>query len=129
MITGWVFESGDTFYNDLREGNVERLYSAAESIISQEYSDQIVIIPIKDTSAVLILFPEPKLMPNCFFAMVIKNDNGYRYITYERTMDTTDSGFVGVVGEWNAKKNHINHGSRTYKKSSEFVAEVLDNKL
>ncbi len=125
LISKWVFESEGAFYADIKQGNVARLLSAAEDIVAPEYAKGIAITAIQNKEAVLITFPEPDSPPNCYYAIVEKVEDGFKYITYESTLDITDSGFFGVVGGWDSEGGHHNYGPREYRSSADFVADVL----
>lgn len=125
LIPQWLFESDDAFYFDLSNGYFSGIYQIAEEYIDTAFSDALEIRYFPDEDAVLFIFQEPNSPPNCFFALIAKDEGSYRYITYESTMPLND-GVVGVVGGWNVRGDHLNYGARAYRTSSEFVEDVLN---
>ena len=67
-------------------------------------------------------------MANCYFVLVQKNESGFSYYTYEKSMKFGDEEFVGVVGGWDGEGNHSNFGPRTYRTEMEFVEDVIGQK-
>lgn len=125
LIAKWVFESEGKFFFDLYNRQYEQLISAASDIISPDYAKEIVVTPIYDRNVVVIKFPEPSSMANCFYALIKKEEDTYSYYTYEKTMTFGNEPVVGVLGGWNSDGGHSNYGSRGYKTEAEFIKDVL----
>jgi len=125
LIPNWLFSSEGAFFSDMQNGVTSELITATRDIVSQEFANQIVISAIVGQQAVLITFPEPESPPNCFYAIIEKTETGFKYTTYESTIDVTNSGIAGVVGGWDIEGGHQNYGPRGYKKASDFVNDVF----
>lgn len=126
ILPQWTFNSNGNFYTDLINGNLDGLKSAATEIVSKEFAEQIETEVFSKDNAVLITFPKPQAFANCFFVLIKKNDNNYSFLTYEKTIQLgEDDQIKGVVGAWNDEGSHLNLGGRTYKKSSDFAADML----
>lgn len=125
LISSWVFESEGAFFFDLYNRNYGQLIDAASEMVSPEYAKEIVVTPLYDRNAVVIKFPEPSSMANCYFALVKKEGDTYSYYTYEKTMNFGNDRIVGVLGGWNAEGGHSNYGPRGYKLESDFIKDVL----
>jgi len=128
VIARWVFESECAFYTDLRHGDIDQLLSAAEEIVTPEYARGMHVTPIENREAVLIAFPPPYSPPNCYYAIVEKVGDGFRYFTYESTIGVGNVRAFGAVGGWDGEGNHYNYGPRTYRGPAEFAADVLGEK-
>lgn len=61
----------------------------------------------------------------CLYVVIFKNENQLHYVTYEKTRDTTRSGFVGIVGSWSLKGSQSKHGSRKYRDPEIFISDAL----
>ena len=125
LIAKWIFESNGAFFFDMNNRKSQKLIEAASDIISQEYANKIIITPIAGRNAVSIRFPEPDSFGNCYFALIKKEDVGFSYYTYEKTMTFGEEDVVGVVGGWNKEGGHNNYGSRGYNSEKEFIEETL----
>ena len=126
LLARWVFESDGNFLKDLLFGNDLQMFQAATEIVSEDYAQNIQVVPFQKENAVLLIFPEPNFPANCYFAIIRATDQGHSYTTYEKTFKfSEDDAFVGVVGSWDAEGGHSNHGPRTYADSDSFVAEIL----
>lgn len=125
LISKWLFETEGDFFYDMQIGRIEKLLTAATEIVSQEYSEGIYVTPVENSHAVLITFPIPQKIANCFYALLLKDESGYHYYTYEKTIPMGDLSIAGVVGGWDSEENHHNYGPRTYTGASDFVKDVL----
>jgi hypothetical protein len=105
---------------------LSRLKQAATDVISNDYANAITSEVLKGSNSVLIKFPKPKAMANCFYVLIHKSEDGFKFYTYEKAMSFgIDDTVVGVVGSWSPEGSHGNLGGRTYVKAAEFVADVL----
>jgi len=94
--------------------------------VDQEYANGLEIRPVENADAVLIVFPEPDRPPLCYYALVLRASDKYRYITYESTHSLNlNDGVYGVVGGWNESLNHENYGGRQYKSAEDFVKDII----
>ena len=125
LISKWVFESKGAFFSDLQRGNVDQLISAASEIVSADYAKEIKVTRIENREAILITFPLPKNISDCYFAIVEKSGDKFNYYTYEKTLSFGDSVFKGVLGGWSEDGSHSNYGQRTYETSDEFIKDVF----
>jgi hypothetical protein len=53
-------------------------------------------------------------MAECYFAILVKEGDSFRYVTREQTFDLDGSGVKTVVGGWTSGGNHLNLGGRIY---------------
>ena len=99
--------------------------TAAAKLIDEDFSKAIVAQTVSDGSAVLLSFPKPVEAPECYFVLVIKTEESFRYVTLEMTEDILDMGFKSVIGEWTAEGSHLNLGVRKYIDLESFLNEAL----
>ena len=129
ILPEWTFTTNGGFYLDLLHGELSRLKLAATAVVAKEYADAISIEVLNKGEAVLIKFPEPKAIANCFYVLIQKADDEYKFFTYEKTMAFGDDDPVkGMVGQWSVQGNHANLGGRTYLNSSDFIRDILKAK-
>jgi len=129
VLPSLTFGSGSQFYENLAKGNMSQIRKSATTFVSAGYANGITTKVISGKNAVLIIFPKPKSVPNCYFALIIKRTSGYAFYTYEKTMKFgSNDNVVGMVGGWLESGTHINMGPRTYMDSTSFVRDVLGNK-
>lgn len=126
VMPRWSHESDGNFYQDLQAGFHLRFFQLAEEMVSAEFSAGIVITQLADKQAVLFSFPSPTAAPACFFALLVKREQGYDYYTYERTIDLPGLPAAGVVGFWDAEGGHGNLGPRAYRDADSFVRDLLE---
>lgn len=128
LLPEWTHTTGGRFYDALVINDLEKLKFAASEIISSEYAEAIQSEYFPDHQAVLIQFPHPKVFANCYFVLIRKNDRGYDYYTYEKTMNFGDDDpVVGVVGAWSEEGQHLNLGARDYQSGEDFFTDVIGN--
>jgi len=127
LLPRWTHGSKGAFYRDLRAGKKERLIEAAEEFVGKEFAQGIVVRALPDAPQVLIEFPKPDRMPNCYFALVIEKESGFRYVTLELTAPG-DERVKTFVGEWTAEGAHLNFGPRDYTDSDSFLKEFAPKK-
>ncbi len=128
LISDWLYQSDGALFFDLQHGNTARLLHAASELVSPEYADGIYVRPIEGANAVAIKFPKPEHAALCYYALILKAEDRYSYITYEKAMGIKDdavAGEIGVVGSWDSNGNHQNHGLQAYRSESEFIADNL----
>ena len=127
LLPKWTFESQGAFFDDLMNGNLDKLIQAASEIVGDDFSQRIIIKKYDESNGVLLTFPAPQEPPECFFIYIFKRKDGFRFYTYENTIDLFGSGVKGAVCEWSEDRTHKNWGSRNYNDSDSFVSE-LQNK-
>jgi len=125
ILSQWTHKSNGAFLKDLMSGNSSRLVTSAKKMISADYASGITVKPVGTLAGVLITFPKPTQPAECYYAAVVKQGEKYRYFTYERTLDITGAGFVGVVGSWTAQGSHLNFGPRMYRDANSFLKDVV----
>jgi hypothetical protein len=126
ILPEWTFTTDGGFYEDLLKGDLSRLKMAATEVISNDYANGISSEVLNGGGSVLIKFPQPKAMANCFYVLIQISKDGFNFYTYEKTMSFGgDDPVIGVVGSWSPEGSHANLGGRTYVKASDFVADIL----
>ncbi len=119
-----IFQSEGRFFADMVSGNRERFNDIVSEYVSQQYADNIVYSVVDDGRGLLLEFPTPTHMPNCYFALVLKRDDTFSYFTFERSFEVAENnGFFGVLGGWQGE-SHFNLGPRMYQDAFEFVKEL-----
>ncbi len=124
VLPSWTHDSDGAFFANLQKDSHERFIEVAAEIVNQEFADQIVISQFGDGTEILITFPIPKQIPECYFVYIRKEGDTYRYITLERTEDILGQGMKSVVAEWSPDGAHLNMGPRTYDDAERFLNEV-----
>jgi hypothetical protein len=128
LLPKWTHNSKGAFFSDLKKGEAVHLKAVAKDFLGETYASEITTRTLQDGNAVLISFPKPAEVPECFHVIIIREEDAYRFVTLELTEDIAGIGCVSVVGEWTADGGHQNRGPRKYSDSEAFVAEVLANK-
>ena len=126
VISKWLFDSDGAFFFDMVNGSAGQFIEAASEIVNAEYANGIIIRPIPSRDAVLIKFPEPKSVPNCYYSILAKSGDTFSYHTYEKAMSFGGEDFVGVVGGWDSEGNHSNFGPRDYLSDDQFIMDILN---
>ena len=104
---------------------MSQLRAAAEEIVTPEYAQGINASVVEDGNAVVLVFPDPKEPPDCFFVLIRKTGDEMSYLTYEKTLSLYGAeSFVGVVGAWMPGGIHGNQGGRTYSDVESFLEDV-----
>ncbi|WOH38564.1 hypothetical protein RI844_04935 [Thalassotalea fonticola] len=126
ILPEWTFTTNGGFYADLIKGDLSRLNMAASEVVSNDYAKGITSEILKDGTSVLITFPTPQGLANCYFVLIQKSKDGFSFDTYEKAMSFgEDDPVIGVVGSWSPEGSHGNLGGRTYIKASDFVSDIL----
>lgn len=130
LLPEWTFTTNGMFYSDLLVGELTLLRQAATEVISEDYAMAITSEVVDNGNSVLLTFPTPQKMANCYFVLIQKKDGEFRFYTYEKTLSFGDDDpVIGVVGTWSSNGNHGNLGGRTYREGMEFVKDILDVKI
>ena len=124
MLPKWTHESEGKFYKDILNSDFDILFNTASNVVGKEFSKNIIIQRLDDINGILLIFPEPAEPLECYFVFIAKVNENYRFITYEKTQDLSESGDKGVVGEWLPNGTHLNHGSRKYEDAEKFVNDI-----
>ena len=95
--------------------------------MGKDFAQKLVVRPLVDSTQVLIIFQEPTEPALCFYAIVQKKGDKYRYLTLELTEDLFGNGNKTVFGEWDEAGGHKNLGTRKYSDAESFVAEATAN--
>lgn len=128
LLPDWTFGSDGSFFDDLLRGDVTKLRMAATKLVSEDFANAISTEVVGNQSAVLLTFPKPQYMADCYYILIVKHKEEFAFFTYEKTMifEKNDP-VVGVVGTWSSEGSHGNLGPRTYSAASDFIADVLGN--
>lgn len=128
LLPDWTFSSDGSFFNDLQQGDLTELKMAATKLVSEDFAKAIKTEVFGSQDAVLITFPQPKNMADCYYILIVKNQNEFAFYTYEKTMSFGENDpVIGVVGTWSSEGRHGNLGPRNYSAASDFVKDVLGN--
>jgi hypothetical protein len=125
LMPKWTHKSDGQFLSDLLNGDLSRLRLAAEQIVSVEYANNITVKYTGQSNSILLIFPKPTDFNRCYYVFLSKVDSIFHFITYEKTRDTRNQGFVGVVGSWKADTNHYNYGPRKYSDPDSFLDDAI----
>lgn len=123
LLRDWTHGTQGAFFDDLRKGATDRLVSAATQYLGKESAQKLVVRALPDAPAVLLTFPSPAKPPECFFVLILKVEDGYRYLTLEMAEDLLGNSTKSVAGEWTKAGSHLNFGPRTYADEKSFLAE------
>ncbi len=75
----------------------------------------------------IFIFPEPKVTPECFFALLfIDNEGNSNYFTLELDMSSTLLNIVGGMICGQRRTNHLNYGRRCKSNLDDFQKSVQD---
>ena len=128
LIPEWTHRTGGAFFEDLSNGRNQQLLEAAAEIVSPEFSRGISIKPYPEAGGLLIAFPPPRGLAECYFIYVRRNPgkDSFSLFTYEKTIGP---GSGGVVAAWTADGTHANFGVRDYEDAESFVADMQRSAL
>ncbi len=124
LLPQWTHESKGAFFDDLMHDHPEKLLKAASEIVGEEFSRRLLVRKYNEFNGVLLTFQTPNEPPECYFIYIVKAKDGFKFYTYEKTMDLFGSGDKGVVGAWSADGKHSNFGPRKYDDADSFVTEL-----
>lgn len=106
LLPAWTHQSDGAFYRDLAAGHAEQLIKAAHEIVGSDFATALRLRSLTEPAAVLITFPAPAEVPQCFFAAVVKTESGFRYLTAEKALDLENTGIRAALCEWSAEGSH-----------------------
>lgn len=124
ILPKWTHQTNGAFYNDLREGLPAQLVEAATEIAGQDFAKQMAVTNVATPEGVLVTFSQPLDAPLCFFVFIMKTEQGFRYLTLEKSMDIAEDGTKSALCEWAKEGRHMNYGSRNYTDSKSFLADI-----
>jgi hypothetical protein len=128
LLPKWTYQSEGMFFDDLMQNRTQKLMAAASDIVGEAFAREISFRSFPEAKGVLITFSPPKEIPECFFVYIAKKGDGFKFYTYEKTLDLGKSGDKGVIGEWKADGAHGNLGPRKYDDPDSFVRELQESK-
>ncbi|MFI5335901.1 MAG: hypothetical protein ACHQ5A_03910 [Opitutales bacterium] len=127
LLPRWTHGSKGAFYADLVQGRTERLIEAATEIVGREFAAALKVRPLTAPEGVLLVFPRPDEVPECFAAAVLRDGDGFRYFTLEKGEDIMKDGTKAFLCEWRKQEGkpfHANLGPRHYDDAEKFVEEL-----
>ena len=124
LLPEWTHQTKGEFFSDLSKGKLDRITEAATDIVGKDFAQKLSVRTLPGSSRVLIKFEEPGEPPLCFFALVEKRGDAFRYFTLERTEDIFEDGTRSVFGEWDGQGAHMNLGTRKYSDEEHFLADI-----
>ncbi|MCX6953519.1 MAG: hypothetical protein NTV51_15320 [Verrucomicrobia bacterium] len=124
LLPKWTHQSNGAFFADLSSVGAAPLLAPATDIVSKEFAEKLAVRALPERSQVLVTFPKPTEIAHCYFAIIEKTGETFRYITLELTEDLFEDGTKAVVGEWTADGSHKNRGPRKYADAERFLAEL-----
>ena len=119
-----ALESKGKFLADLLNADLSVLRGAATELVSPQYAKGLSVEVIDPNGAVLVQLANPRVPPDCYFLFIAGSGDQYFYLTYEKTMDLSGDGTVGMVGAWLPDGAHANFGPRSYRDAQSFLADV-----
>jgi len=125
LIPTWVHQSNGKFFSDLKSGIPSQLLNAATEIVDKEFASSLILKPFPEREAYALVFQRPAEITECYFSVIQKAKEGYRYYTLEKSIDFTGEGIKSVVGSWSKDGQHENLGPRTYDDLDSFLEDVL----
>ena len=124
LLPKWAHGTKGEFFSDLSKGTLDRILGAATDLVGKDFAQKLTVRALPGTAQVLISFQEPSEPPLCFFALVEKSGETYRYFTLEFTEDLLGDGTKSVYGEWDEQGGHRNLGPRKYSDAESFIADI-----
>jgi len=124
VMPRWTHQTKGAFYEDMRKGLPVRLVDAAREIAGDEFANHIKVSNVATPEGVLVAFHEPEDAPLCFFVFIMKTEEGFRYLTLEKSIDITGDGTTSALCEWSYDGRHMNFGPRTYTDSKKFLVDI-----
>ena len=119
LLPNWVHGTKGEFYKDLLAGRSKALMRAAS-----KYSQKVSVKTYPKKGGVLLGFQSPIEPTECYFAYISKTPKGFRFFTYEKSVDLFGDGLKGSIGEWHPGARRSNLGFRKYTDENSFLADV-----
>jgi len=120
-----TFNTGGEFYKRLAEGNTEPTKKAISGAVDEKFAKAVTFKKLDGHEAVLITFPKPEKAPQCYYVIIEKTENSFRYVTLEMAEDILGAGTKTMVCEWAGGTQHLNFGSRKYTDAQSFMDDAL----
>lgn len=121
----FTFQSNGAFFADMMAGRDDVLRQAVTDLVGADYAKALIFTPHASGRGLLISFPEPQGMTECYHVAVWKQADGkFRYFTLEKTLDFGGHGMKTAFCEWTEDGAHVNGGFRTYTDLARFQAEI-----
>ena len=125
VLPAILFASDSVFFADLTNGNY-KIINFAKDIVDEDFAKAMDIQPASNIDAYTITFQEPAQVPECYYALIIKDGTGYSYYTLERGIDMFETGEIPrVLCEWTKDEIHRNYGPREYDDLESFVNDII----
>jgi hypothetical protein len=124
ILPKWTHQTNGAFYKDLRAGLPAQLVEAAREVVGSDFAKQMAATNVTTPEGVLVTFSEPPDAPLCFFVFIMKTEQGFRYLTLEKSIDIAEDGTKSALCEWAKAGQHKYYGSRNYTDSKNFLADV-----
>ncbi len=125
LLPKWTHQSGGNFYADLAQGNVERMKTILTKILGEKAAG-IKCEFLPEPGLVLLSFPEPQDITDCYFAGIVKTADRFHYFTLEKTEDLTGDDDVACFCEWSPEGDHKNYGGRKDISRAGFLQAIKD---
>lgn len=126
LLSVWTLHSNGRFYSEIIKSPEDSIRKAAKEVVGQKYADAMLVEVIEEPEGILVTFPSPKEVKECFYAFIIPVAGGSRYLLLEKTEDDFNLGFLSFLCEWTADGMHLNYGGKTYTNKTRFLADITD---
>jgi hypothetical protein len=125
ILPDWVHHSSGHFFNDLADGIPSSMTELAQQVVDQKFADALTLKAYPKKQAFALTFPTPEKTPECYFAIIKKEADGFSYFTLEQGLDLFGIGTSCVLCKWTEDGTHQNLGKREYRDLNSFAKEVL----
>ena len=112
LLPHWTYDSQGAFFDDLMNDRIDHFIATATKVVGEEFSKKITIRKYPKSNGLLMTFGTPGKLT--FGVTVKKVEGGFKFFTYEKTVDFFGKGDKGVVGTWSKDNEHGNLGARKY---------------
>jgi len=126
LLPRWTHQSDGQFYEDMRDGIPPQLLEAASKIVGKEFADSISIQALEETDGIFIHFAEPQEVPECYYVIILKSEEGFEFFTLEKALDFMNEGYISVVAMWTDDGSHLNLGSYKFSDAQTFKQHVIE---
>jgi len=123
-----TLNSNGRLFSDLATGIPAWLAKEAERIVDEEFAKALELKAYSEQDAYVIIFPEPDRANECYFSLLKKEADGFRYYVLEKRMNPFHIGESSNLYTWDKNGNQVNFGLRKYSDLKTFIDEVLYDK-
>lgn len=125
ILPDWTHHSSGRFFADLQSGLPADTTAYAQQVVDPQFAAALKLKAYPQQQACAFIFPRPEKPPECYFAIIRKEAEGFSYFTLEKGLDLFGLGTGAVLCKWTKDGTHQNLGTRDYDDLASFAKEVL----